>query len=83
MVGHEEVSQVSTDRGIWPRSKALGFMDADLYEFATKKLKLKSLIGSLNDLGNQQLARLNRFLIYEERKRKKKQSNKLSTGLHQ
>ena len=58
-------------KGIWPRSKGLGFTDENLYDFATIKLKLKSLIGSLNELGNQQLARLNRFLIYEERKRKK------------
>jgi hypothetical protein len=58
-------------KGIWPRSKGLGLTDENLYYFATKKLKLKSLIGSLNELGNQQLARLNRFLIYEERKRKK------------
>ncbi len=55
-------------RGIWPRSKALGFADADLYAFAGTKLKLKSSINSLNELGNQQLAKLNRFLIYEERK---------------
>lgn len=59
-------------RGIWPRSKSLGFNDADLYAFTIKKLKLKSEIASLNDLGNQQLARLNRFLIYEERKRQRK-----------
>jgi hypothetical protein len=55
-------------RGIWPRSKALGFDDAALYQFAARKLKLKSPILSLNKLGNQHLAKLNRFLIYEARK---------------
>jgi ORF6C domain len=57
-------------RGIWPRSKALGFDDNTLYGFAAQRLKLKSPINSLNELGNQQLAKLNRFLIYEERKAK-------------
>jgi hypothetical protein len=58
-------------KGIWPRSKSLGMSDTDLYAFVSKKLKLSSVITSLNDLGNQQLARLNRFLLYEERKLKK------------
>ena len=66
-----EKFRIAQLKGIWPRSKSMGFTDADLYEFATKKLKLKSAITSLNDLGNQQLSRLNRFLIYEERKQKK------------
>jgi hypothetical protein len=57
-------------RGIWPRSKALGFTNSDLYAFAVRKLKLKSPIDTLDKLGNQQIARLNRFLIYEERKLK-------------
>ncbi|MEI7732188.1 MAG: TIR domain-containing protein [Verrucomicrobiota bacterium] len=61
-------------KGIWPRSKSLGFTDADLYAFASKKLKLPDSITSLNELGNQQLARLNRFLIYEERKLKQRRS---------
>jgi hypothetical protein len=47
----------------------LGFKDADLYDFAIKKFRLKSPIRSLTDLGNQQLARICRLLIHEERKR--------------
>jgi len=62
-------------KGIWPRSKSLGFADSDLYAFASKKLKLPHAITSLNELGNQQLSRLNRFLIYEERKFKKQTLN--------
>ena len=67
-----EKFRIAQLKGIWPRSKSMGFTDAHLYEFATKKLKFKSAITSLSDLGNQQLSRLNRFLIYEERKQKKK-----------
>jgi hypothetical protein len=61
-------------RGIWPRSKSLGFRDLDLYAFASRKLELPRPITSLNDLGNQQLARLNRFLLYEERKSKRQRT---------
>lgn len=67
-----EKFRIAQLKGIWPRSKALGFSDADLYAFASKKLLLTLPITSLNDLGNQQLARLNRFLIYEDRKSKPK-----------
>jgi len=63
-------------RGIWPRSKALSLTDSDLYSFAFQKLKLKVPISSLNELGNQQLAKLNRFLIYEEGKLKRRRKHK-------
>lgn len=56
-------------RGIWPRAKNLGFNDEELYRFAEQKLELKKSIDTLNDLGINQLERLNRFLNYEIRKR--------------
>lgn len=59
-------------KGIWPRSKSLGFDDSALYEFASRKLKLKAGMTSLSELGNQQLGRLNRLLIYEDRKARPK-----------
>ena len=67
-------------KGIWPKSKQLGFSDNDLYAFAAKKLKLKAPISSLNDLeNNNQLARLHRFLRYEVRKSKKDSEKSLKS----
>jgi hypothetical protein len=52
-------------KGVWPRSKSLGFTNDQLYSFAHQKLNLKRPISSLNELGNSQLERLNRSLRYE------------------
>lgn len=59
-------------KGVWPRSKSLGFTNDQLYSFAHQKLNLKRPISSLNELGNSQLERLNRSLRYEIIKQSRK-----------
>ena len=59
-------------KGVWPRSKELGFTSEQLYSFAHQKLDLRRPISSLNELGNMQISRLNRFLRYEIMKENKR-----------
>lgn len=67
-------------RGVWAKANELGLDREEVHGFAARKLGHTRAISSLDELSNDRLARLDRFLTSELRKLRRKQGSSVIGG---